>query len=205
MACLDVPSALRIGPRHWRSKQIEFDYRLSWCSSRAGVGRPPLSQCPRNVALQRPERATSPSCQAGASNRGGKRSGSSGAARGHSSAAREERDLLAVLNRNASVAIQLEFEGPPLASRQRRDRLALHRLDKGRLRAVAKCRRAPFGGFHAFRFTESGILRRDHRERRNFHGSSNLHLYIPRSPRGCARASVDNLTLKAVAGFLAGV
>jgi hypothetical protein len=47
---------------------------------------------------------------------------------------------------NAAIAVEFDFKGPLFIFWQRRDRLALHRLNEGRFRARPNCL-----GIHLFR------------------------------------------------------
>ena len=54
----------------------------------------------------------------------------------HFLVAREQRDLSSALHGNAAIAVEFDLKGPLFTRWQRRDRLALHRLNERRFRAL---------------------------------------------------------------------
>ena len=57
----------------------------------------------------------------------------------HFLVAGKQRDLRATLHDNAAIAVEFDLKGPLLIRWQSRNRLALHRLNEGRFRALLNC------------------------------------------------------------------
>jgi hypothetical protein len=61
----------------------------------------------------------------------------------HLLVARKQRGLFPTLHRNAAIAVEFDLKGPVFAGWQRRDQLALHRLNEGGFWKFAVSPRCP--------------------------------------------------------------